>query len=396
MTIHKLLTKGFTFACGLALMAGLSQRALAIGTDAGTNVSNIAVVNYQVGGVAQELIESSDTGNAVSGAGNGSSTDFAVDHKVDLLVATTDGVAVAVAPSGTAYALEFTVTNNGNATEDYSLAATAVGTGNATFFNPLLLDAFDMNNVQVFVEDGNNGGYQPLEDTATYIDDLAEDATITVYIVADAPAVLTDNDLASYHLTATTRDALGSEAAPGAVLTESAADSVDPSTVDIVLADGIGTEATGDTSRDGEHSSQDDYIVQRAILTVTKTSTVIWDPFNLFANPKRIPGAIVQYEVDVTNAGSAAATSIEITDNLDSEVTAGTLSFMLGQYNGGTPTVPVADQDIELVHSTNGTSWLSAATDGDVGQIAANIVTVNNISLANSETATIRFQVEVQ
>ncbi len=42
----------------------------------------------------------------------------------------------------------------------------------------------------------------------------------------------------------------------------------------------------------------------RANLTITKTSTVVSDPVNGTANPKLIPGAIVEYAITITNAGT--------------------------------------------------------------------------------------------
>ncbi len=41
-------------------------------------------------------------------------------------------------------------------------------------------------------------------------------------------------------------------------------------------------------------------------LQVSKVSTVIWDPVNLFTNPKRIPGSIVGYTITVSNSGPGA------------------------------------------------------------------------------------------
>ena len=110
-------------------------------------------------------------------------------------------------------------------------------------------------------------------------------------------------------------------------------------------------------------------------------------------NPKRIPGAIVEYEITIDNdaLAGASATSIAITDDLTSEVGAGTLAVSLAQYGA-----QAAGEDIQLEHSTAGTSILSAAADTDDGQILADIVTVDSISIAPGENAIVRFRVEVQ
>ena len=51
----------------------------------------------------------------------------------------------------------------------------------------------------------------------------------------------------------------------------------------------------------------------KANLTITKTSTLISDPVNGTANPKMIPGAIVNYVVTVTNAGTGPVDANTIT-----------------------------------------------------------------------------------
>lgn len=53
-------------------------------------------------------------------------------------------------------------------------------------------------------------------------------------------------------------------------------------------------------------------------LTVGKSSSVLSDPFNGAANPKRIPGAIVRYDILLQNSGTAAidADTLVITDVL--------------------------------------------------------------------------------
>ena len=62
-------------------------------------------------------------------------------------------------------------------------------------------------------------------------------------------------------------------------------------------------------------------------MSVTKISSIISDPVNGTTNPKRIPGAIVEYCILISNSGSASAASIVATDNLISSLsyTAGTM-----------------------------------------------------------------------
>jgi uncharacterized repeat protein (TIGR01451 family) len=46
---------------------------------------------------------------------------------------------------------------------------------------------------------------------------------------------------------------------------------------------------------------------------------VISDPINFGTNPKRIPGAVIEYCITVQNNGDAAATSVVLTDVLTTQ-----------------------------------------------------------------------------
>jgi len=64
-----------------------------------------------------------------------------------------------------------------------------------------------------------------------------------------------------------------------------------------------------------------------ASISVTKVSSVISDPVNGSTNPKRIPGALVEYCILVSNTGVATLTNLVATDNLPANFTyaAGTM-----------------------------------------------------------------------
>ena len=53
-----------------------------------------------------------------------------------------------------------------------------------------------------------------------------------------------------------------------------------------------------------------------ANIAVTKISSVISDPFNGTANPKAIPGAVMEYCILVSNAGSATLSNIAASDTM--------------------------------------------------------------------------------
>jgi hypothetical protein len=59
------------------------------------------------------------------------------------------------------------------------------------------------------------------------------------------------------------------------------------------------------------------------VLSVSKTATAIWDPINGNNSPKAIPGALIRYDVTISNAAGAAnsATLSTITDTLVASLT---------------------------------------------------------------------------
>jgi uncharacterized repeat protein (TIGR01451 family) len=295
---------------GAMLLGLVAQSALAAGTAVGTSISNSASLAYSVGGVGQTGINSA----AVS---------FLVDEKVNLTVAGT-GVAIPVVPNSTLQVATFTVTNNSNSPMDFSLAANQPVGGPAYLG---LTDNFDATGCSVFVESGVTAGYQPLEDIATFLDEIPADpavgSTHTVYVVCSIPSTVVNGNAAIVGLTATGRGdftgANGTYAATvgtlGAVLTQTVVADT-PGTVDIVFADIAGSEP-GDGSRDARHSARDVYHVVTATLSVNKTALLLCDPSNGAATPKNIPGSITRWSIAIQNTGGAAATLTTITDTLD-------------------------------------------------------------------------------
>ena len=305
---------------------------------AGTTIGNRATLTFDVGGTAT-VLESSLAGNTVTGATFGSDTVFTEDRLINFTVALTDLATIPVAPSSTLRVQTYTVTNNGNGTQDFLLAAiNSVGGldpfgGNADSFNPTT--------TSVFVETVN-AGYVVGDDTDIFIDELAAGANITVYIVSTMPAVtlpLANGDVSVMTLvaqvavggvaategTAITNDDNGNTSPAGSFSngTTAAGPGVANNVADIIT--GVGSEqivfndpagaaandvdsaGVQDVVQNGQHADSGSYTVGAAELTVTKTSAVLWDPVNGNSNPKAIPGAYVQYTVTIANAGTAGA-----------------------------------------------------------------------------------------
>jgi len=370
-----------------------------------TTITNTATVAYSVGGAAQAPVTSA------SGAGN----TFNVGVKVLLTVTTTDGGNVSVIPGATPAVLTFTVQNNGNAVHDYALNFTAAATGTASPHGGGN-DSFDGTTLAVRVESGATVGYQPAEDIATTIDNLAGDGvgTKTVYVVY-TPNDLTaaNGSIAVYYLKATTQWADGSaisETATGSPIAPTAAqqstcDGV--KLIDIVFGDGVGpfpgAPPVNDIARDGEHSDDSAFIVSSANIGVTKGFTVISDPVNLAVNPKAIPGAVVRYSIAIANTGAAPALLSTISDAL-----AGTLQIIPAgatwavpastrTVKSGTLTADTADGNGDGLGHTN-TALVGGTVTATMTAILAADVPNSYLAgeLKAGETVTVTFDATVQ
>ncbi len=307
------------YLAAILLLAGV-QQAQAEGTLQGTNVANTATINYTVGGVAQP-VASSNTVN------------FVVDRRINLTVAEVGGTATSVIPGSIDRITSFTVTNTTNGVQDFRLVATNDAAGAGTAFNGT--DNFDGLNVRVFVDGNGNGTYDPATDTATFIDELGPDQTRTVFVLVDIPVGVVNGDIAGVTLRAFAADS-GVVAALGAdAVQTNAADTT--LVVDTVFGDTAGApNTTGDVARDGSHSDDDQYNVVTAALTVIKSQVVISDPFNGAVNPKAIPGAVIEYCVDINNTGASQADAIVLTDAIPANTTYVAGSIRVGVAGTGT------------------------------------------------------------
>lgn len=274
--------------------------AYAAGTQAGSTITNNVTVNFKVGGVDQTASTASN--------------DIVVDRKVNLTVAEVGSTTTSVSPGQLAAVTTFTVTNLSNQTLDFDLAAAQTATGGAGAHSNT--DSFNATNVKIYVETDSVAGFSAGDTLISYIDELAADANATVYVVSDIPLSLATGAVAAVTLTATGLEG-GTSGTRGAGLSQTT--TANTAAMDTVYADGAGAT---DAARDAAFSAADDYTVSAAALSVIKSSKIIWDPVNLFANPKIIPGAQIEYCIAVSNAaGSVTATGVAISDTLPLTVT---------------------------------------------------------------------------
>jgi uncharacterized repeat protein (TIGR01451 family) len=344
-------------------------------TPAGTSIESLATVSYSVGGQAQEVIESSPTGNTAPGAGAGTETEFLVDNRVDLTVTASVGATV-TAPGALGAVLTFTVTNTGNARQGYQLSLSEE-IGTLLFGNTDNADIGLANLVIRVDEDPSNGdatgnGAYDGTESATVIDALNPDATITVFVVSPSvPLTLLNGNFVNVRLQAQTAEPDDG----AATLTVESAGVNDPTTIEIVFADTDG--------EDGLESDADQFAIQSAALTVTKAQEVLDDGFGS-PSPRAIPGATVEYSITIENDSlTTAADDVSISDAVPANTT-----LVAAQYSG---------EDIGITGGLAASCTADANDgDGDGCGVAAGSLTVGSAVIGDigiGATVTVQFQV---
>lgn len=251
---------------------GFSSPALAVGTAAGTTISNTATASYTDPG-----------GNPVSVPSN--NVDIVVDELLDVTVATADAGDIVVTPGSTNQVLSFNVTNTGNGSEAFRLTPASTVGG----------DQFDPTTTSVVLDTNGNGVYDAGVDTVYTpgANDpvLAPDASIRVFVLSSIPAATNDNDRGIVELTAAATTGTG---APGTTFSGQ--------------GQGGGNAVVGATGADGTDRGR--YIVQNATIAFTKTASVV-DPFG---GTTSVPGSIITYTLIASISGSGTLTNAAIGD----------------------------------------------------------------------------------
>lgn len=315
----------------LAVFAG---QAFAVGTPAGTAITNKATATYEVG--TQTVSKDSNT-NTIT-----------VAEILNVTVTWQDAANVVVQPGDTNKALYFTVTNVGNGSDSYTLAGLSAGIGGDNF-DPSLLD--------LYFDTNNNGVYNAGVDTQYIpgVNDpvIAADGAIRILVLNNIPLGLLDGNLGNSRLTATSKTGTG---APGTV---------------VAGAGEGGTDAVVGSSG-GDDAKLGTYVVSNVVVTITKTSAVL-DPFG---GTEPVPGAVVTYTISVVVAGSGTAANMVITD----AIPAGT------SYNNNTLT-------LNTLPLTDGAD----ADEGDVGATTPGVarVRLGNLTSASPQQ-NITFKVTLQ
>lgn len=281
-------------AAGLLLTG---QQALAVGTDAGTPIDNTAVISYSVNGATQTPL-------------NADAPQFVVDRVVNFTLDTANAALTPTGPGETGAIVLYTLANIGNSPLDFRLVADNLAAGDD--------DDMVAGSFVAFVDTNGNGVLDAGEND--FVDELAEGDTITITVIADAPAIVVDGETALVELTVTAAD-------PGVAGTLGG--DVDDTVPD--TAGGV-ESVFGDAGNDGvEVFDTDGYVFDFTALSIGKDSEVISDPVNGTSSPFAIPGAIVEYTVTIGNPGSSSTTSLTVTDDIQAD-----LNFQISVPDYGT------------------------------------------------------------
>lgn len=398
------LASRFSLAVAVCLGLGSAAHAANTLTEAGTSVSNTFELSYSVSGTAQPVITNDNISPPAGADVQGTPTLFTVDRKVDLIVTATNST-LTTAPDTTA-TLTFEVLNEGNDVAAYSFSVADLDSA---------ADTFDATAVTVrYMIDINDNGtdddgsYTTLTETtvgaaagsAFVTGDVPKGVRVFVQVQGTVAAGISDTFTDDITLVAEVRDptAFANEvsATPAAVTAATGGANVLTGNAQNVLADGTGVaaaETSGDA--DGLYAATGIIQVESPDLVASKTVTVIKepgiaDPFvgltdcasaSAVSDAKAVPGACVEYVIEVENTGAtASATNLVIDDVLPAEVTFVAASLATTTTDGftgpggtGTPTltVPTSPADSNCNGSTTCQIQLSNAelAAGEVGQI---------------------------
>lgn len=386
---------GIAFLAGALLLAGFAGQALAL-TNACTTISNQASLSYSTGVGGPVTVTSVDATTGLP------QTTFDVASLVNLTNIATN--TPPVIPGQTNRVLTFQIQNIGNEDARYQLNlhdrdGATIGAN---------LDNLNMTNVRVYSDTnatwndgvgtevliagaeanqtGGNLGLAPNPALETAV--VTPTNSIYIHVVADTPAGATDGQKDLFTLVAKAYHDNNDEAGSGHGTAGGWVESTNGAAnnacgVAVVLGDTTeSTSSDGDdaladtldsTTPDGDEPATGYFVVQTAVISVTKGQATLWDPINFDGvDAKPIPGAYVTYTLTITNNGSASATLSDIADNLQDTVLALDPDFFDGSDSdpsGGPYTNLAAGRSVKIVHggvgNTRSARTYGTAADAD-------------------------------
>lgn len=270
-----------TLACAFLWFA--SSDAHAIGTAAGTNITNTASVTADVGG------------SPVTATSNPHVITVAELIGVDVTLLTIGNVLVNSPASGRV--LTYRVTNLGNGIDTFALSVNNALVG-GDVFDPVLASVYFDANGNGLYDSGVDTLYAPGTNDPVLNANLSAQDDVVVFVLNDIPAGLASGDLGDSELLAASSTAV----AP-------------PGTVFVGAGEGGADAVVGVTG--GDDVGQGTYQVSAVALTIAKSSVIA----DAFGGTQPIPGATITYTLLVTATGVGSADATTLTDAIPANTT---------------------------------------------------------------------------
>lgn len=269
---------------GLILVLCGSDPVWALGTAAGTVITNTAAVTYTMGADPTPRIATA-------------TESFEVLKVIDVAVVWQDAADVAVNTPHTERPLAFLLANTGNAPEAFTL----------TLDDALGSDDFNPTAQSVWLESNGQSGLQTSGSTTdTLLGSITSavpaDGTLILYLLSDIPSGLGDGQTGRVRLAAAAATAGAAGAAAGTELPGAGIDGA--------------SAIVGGSS--GQAEAAGAYRVAAADVQLSKSIVAIED---LTGGSDPYPGARVTYRLTVQVGGSGTAEALIITDAIPADMT---------------------------------------------------------------------------
>lgn len=314
------------FATSLVALFTLSAPAFAAGVSAGTLIENTATATYDDGEGTRTV--------------NSNTVTVRVDELLDVTVTSLDSGPIGAAPGEAV--LTYEITNTGNGPEAFTLIANPAVAGND----------FDTAITAIAVDTNGNGVYDPGVDeiltgpATTPV--LASEEALTVFVIVEVPASVTDGQVSDIELTS---EAVTGTGAPGTTFAGQGVDG--------------GDAIVGTTGADGSATGS----LAVGITTVDLAKSVILtDPFG---GTGAVPGSIATFTITATVSGSGSVADLIITDAIPEGTTYSPGSLALD----GTPLTDASGDDAGEASDASGISVdLGTVAGGSVQAITFDVI----------------------
>lgn len=284
------LNKNIT-ALAAAAALGISGQAFAVGTSAGTAISNTVDLNYSVSSVAQDAVTAT--------------SNFIVDNRIDVTVVSNTPTETIV-PGQLQVPFQFTITNQGNLAQSYELAI-----ANATTAD-VATDTEDTSSLTVtFYTAADKSTAVPLVGGEPVLSLAKDSAATPVWAFIDFPTTtdqatpndkLVNDDIVGLLMSATAVEANGSTITPDVTTDKNDSTNLNIETLQVFAEDASGSNVAYDGT-----------------FTVTSAVTISTAKFE---DPST-PGASPVLDVNVINDSICKGSNLVASDNVDYSVGSG-------------------------------------------------------------------------